>query len=389
MVPKLRQMMILGAIGLAFSAACSFLAPPPPGGTDTTNGGGDTTDADGASTGTLRLLVTDKPFPFEFIKEALITITRVEVRSAEADDGNTNGGDGDDGNTNGGDGDDGNTNGGDGDDGNTNGGDGDDGNTNGGDGDDGNTNGGDGDDGNTTGDDGDDDDSDDDSAFIVIFEGERSFNLLDLQNGRTDLLAATEIPAGTYTQMRLMVTEGTVVLDDEEMREFNLRVPSGAQSGIKLKFTFEVEADTETTLLLDIDLSRAFSPIPGGRIDDVSTIRNFRFQPSLAMRLINLVDAGSISGTVTDGDTGPIEAASVTAFDGDDELGTTSTEADGTYTLGSLPAGTYRVEFSASGFEDLTIDDVSVTAGETTEGVDAVMSPSEGNGDGDGGGDGG
>ncbi len=349
MVPKLRQMMILGAIGLAFSAACSFLAPPPPGGTDTTNGGGDTTDADGASTGTLRLLVTDKPFPFEFIKEALITITRVEVRSAEADDGNTNGGDGDDGNTNGGDGDD----------------------------------------GNTTGDDGDDDDSDDDSAFIVIFEGERSFNLLDLQNGRTDLLAATEIPAGTYTQMRLMVTEGTVVLDDEEMREFNLRVPSGAQSGIKLKFTFEVEADTETTLLLDIDLSRAFSPIPGGRIDDVSTIRNFRFQPSLAMRLINLVDAGSISGTVTDGDTGPIEAASVTAFDGDDELGTTSTEADGTYTLGSLPAGTYRVEFSASGFEDLTIDDVSVTAGETTEGVDAVMSPSEGNGDGDGGGDGG
>lgn len=367
MVPKLRQMMILCVIGLAFTAACSFLAPPRPGGTDTTNGGGDTTDADGAGTGTLRLLVTDKPFPFEFIKEALITITRVEVRSAEADDA-------DDGNTNGGDGDDM-----------------DDGNTNDDDGNDGNTTDDDGDDGNTIDDDGDDDDSDDDSAFIVIFEGERSFNLLDLQNGRTDLLADTEIPAGTYTQMRLIVTEGTVVLDDEEMREFNLRVPSGAQSGIKLKFTFEVEADTETTLLLDIDLSRAFSPIPGGRIDDVSTIRNFRFQPSLAMRLINQVDAGSISGTVTDGDTSPIEAASVTAFDGDDELGTTSTEADGTYTLGSLPASTYRVEFSASGFEDLTIDDVSVTAGETTEGVDAVMTATEGNGDGDGGdgGDGG
>ena len=41
---------------------------------------------------------------------------------------------------------------------------------------------------------------------IAVFDGEKSFNLLELQNGRTDLLADVEVPAGVYTQMRIFVT---------------------------------------------------------------------------------------------------------------------------------------------------------------------------------------
>ena len=295
-------------------------------------------DFDGG-TGTLKLLITDKPYPLELIKEATVIISRVEVRRAdEVEDDDADGED---------DGDDDN-----GDEtaaGQT---------VENGDGD---------------GDDGDDDDNG--SPWIVIQDTEQEFNLLDLQNGRTDLLANAVIDAGTYTQMRLIVPSGSIVVGNEiEEKRFDLTVPSGAQTGIKLHFTFEVNDDEETTLLLDVDLTRAFQPIPGGHIDDIEQIREFKFRPSLAMRLINIEEAGSIAGTVTDGSGDPLKGVTVTVLDEDEtEVSTAFTETDGTYTVIGLPAGTYKLVFSADGYADAEVTGVEVAAGEITEGVDAVL----------------
>lgn len=205
-----------------------------------------------------------------------------------------------------------------------------------------------------------------DSEWIIVSEEEKTLDLLDMRNGRTDLLADATIPAGHYTELRLIVTGGTVKLIDDD-RIFDLRVPSGEQTGIKLKLAFDVPDDGAATLLLDVDLSRAFMAIPPGHSDDPASIRSFRFQPAIAMRLINIVEAGQISGVVTDAGTQlPIENAQVAASRDGSEVGSTFTDPDGTYTLMGLAAGTYSVEFSAIGYLNHTEGAVEVVAGQTT-----------------------
>ncbi|MFQ5805134.1 MAG: DUF4382 domain-containing protein [Phycisphaerae bacterium] len=359
-------------------------------------------------TGSLRLLVTDKPYPYEYIEEALVTITRVEIRRANADDEADANDEGDE--------DEGDVDESDGDEGDGGEEDDDEGDDDEGDGpgdsapDDTDNSDADGDDsdepleqaepaqaakddaagGAAAEDQGADenDDGDDDGGegrpFIVIYADEagREFDLLELQNGRVDVLADADVPAGTYDQMRIVVTEGQIRLNDGREFTLPLRVPSGEQTGIKLHFRFEVEAEQETTLLLDIDLSKAFSPIPGGRIDDPDQIRSFQFSPSIAMRLIRMADAGSVSGTVSDVEGDPLADVSVTTYRGDDEVGNTVTAADGSYVLSALPGGEYDLVFAANGFEDGELEGVSVRAGRKTDGAGFVMQASEGDGDG-------
>ncbi|MEO0108437.1 MAG: carboxypeptidase-like regulatory domain-containing protein, partial [candidate division WOR-3 bacterium] len=92
--------------------------------------------------------------------------------------------------------------------------------------------------------------------------------------------------------------------------------------------------------------------------------------------------SGSISGTITDAVTGnPIEGAKVTAgCCGRSAL----TGADGSYTIGNLPAGSYRVkamkcgEYEPGEYPNL----VEVAEGQHVEGIDISLTPIGGSGSG-------
>ncbi|UCG16295.1 MAG: DUF4382 domain-containing protein [Phycisphaerales bacterium] len=348
---------------------------------DTTGGATDGTDddttddvdTDDEATGQLKVLITDKPYPFEFIAEALVTITRVEVHmitsyAGDVDMNILEEGGGDDADTNGLH--DVDTNGLD--DADTNGLY--DVDTNGLD--DADTNGG--DDGQVFDGDGDSQDT----PWITVYEGEMSFDLVKLRDGRTDLLADVQIPAGEYNQMRVTVTEGWITLIPEEDgdtdgRVFPLRVPSGENSDIDLHLWFDVWPGHEKTLLLDVDMSRTFKPVPGGEINGPGEIREFTFTPWLGLRLTEMDGAGSISGVVTEVGTNgldPVHGVSVTAYDDADiEVTTTASNANGAYTVSGLEAGEYRLEFWAAGFEEAELTGIAVTTGQTTEGVDVTL----------------
>jgi hypothetical protein len=94
------------------------------------------------------------------------------------------------------------------------------------------------------------------------------------------------------------------------------------------------------------------------------------------MRLINLLDAGRIAGTVVNGDGNPLAAVSVTAYDAaDNEVTGTATTEDGTFVLSGLTTGIYRVEFSLTGFQDAEVTGIEVTANQTTTIDEVTMTP--------------
>jgi predicted component of type VI protein secretion system len=84
-----------------------------------------------------------------------------------------------------------------------------------------------------------DDDNDDDSGWTSLEAENEIINLLDFTGGISKVLVDRfAIPAGTLSQMRLVLGDGnTIVIENdlEEDEEFDLKTPSAQQSGLKLK----------------------------------------------------------------------------------------------------------------------------------------------------------
>jgi hypothetical protein len=193
------------------------------------------------------------------------------------------------------------------------------------------------------------------SGWEVVSTEERRLDLLDLTNGVTATLVDTEVPVGRLTQIRLHVVEAAVHLTDG--RVFDLDIPSGDQSGIKIfpDPDIEVLSALTTELLLDFDVSRSFHPIPASA-ERAEEISEFFFRPSV--RCANLSETGTLSGRVFDDagtpgvatDDTAIEGAAVVAYRDGIEAATTATAADGRYALPGLLPGEYTLAASASGF---------------------------------------
>ena len=60
--------------------------------------------------------------------------------------------------------------------------------------------------------------TDNDSLYTVLFEGEKVIDLLDLQNGITEELLSMDLEAGSYDLIRLHVTSAKIILDRETGR---------------------------------------------------------------------------------------------------------------------------------------------------------------------------
>jgi hypothetical protein len=130
---------------------------------------------------------------------------------------------------------------------------------------------------------------DDETGFVELLDAEETpatYDLLELQDGVTALLGESLVPAGTYSQLRMIVDDATVTLIDGY--EFNdgttmqtLFVPSGMETGIKVQTSGVIEADegTVTVMVIDFDVDQSF--VIQGDPETPAGINGILFTPEL------------------------------------------------------------------------------------------------------------
>ena len=188
------------------------------------------------------------------------------------------------------------------------------------------------------------------------------YHLLDLTNGVSALIADAELPAGTYNQLRLLLDEGNRVVVDGE--EFDLFIPSGLKSGLKIHHVFEIVEGESYAATLDFDAARSVKVNGRGR---------YSMRP--VVRVQEDTSAGHIIGMTV-----PVEAlAMVWTVAGSDTVTTFADVETGAFMLSTLPVGTYDLNFVPTGegpYTEVSMTGVEVTAGNTTDvGTVALMIP--------------
>jgi len=237
---------------------------------------------------------------------------------------------------------------------------------------------------------------------VVAVDPAETINLLDFQGkNAAPLLVDHELMAGNYSWLRLGVDaaldnnggggdtggalcdgEGSyIVMSDGGV--YNLYVPSGAETGLKLVSGFTVPANGSADFTVEFDLMKSITAPPG-------MSPNVILRP--ALRLVNNIDAGTLTGSVASAlATAESCAPAVYVFDDgvtpnaiddgetadpNDPVATAivneTMAADGqmeyTYTVGFLLAGDYEAAFTCDGttFEPMEGMGATITANGTT-----------------------
>jgi hypothetical protein len=129
----------------------------------------------------------------------------------------------------------------------------------------------------------------------------RQIDLLQYQEGRAVLLLdGVTLPAGDYEWIRLIVDNEPGVRDSYLVQttgeECELRVPSGAESGLKLNRGFTLAADGSVALTIDFDLRQSIHAPPGQQGSAEECTQGYLMRPTL--RIVDDANVGAIAGTV-------------------------------------------------------------------------------------------
>ena len=101
----------------------------------------------------------------------------------------------------------------------------------------------------------------DSAGWVTLGTNAKVYNLLGLQNGVDTLLATGTVQSGTVQELRLILgSNNTVVVGGVT---YPLTIPSGSESGLKIKVGKNISAGLDS-LLVDFDAALSIQSEPNG-----------------------------------------------------------------------------------------------------------------------------
>ena len=220
--------------------------------------------------------------------------------------------------------------------------------------------------------------------WVTITAPRKRFNLLELQQGKTELVGAGQIPSGAYKAVRMVIDtdSSSVIMNDG--REATVYWPVAGELTLNALVESPVSVpDAGADIVIDFDVGRSF--LPGNPLADPlpgQWVPSDQFTFISWIRAVNRAATGTIAGTVRGDRTGdgvpdPIPNAAISVYRSNDTSlalysasATGRTDENGAYKIAFLPPGAYVIHVDPLGV--LQVDEtwseaVSVSAGGTTQ----------------------
>lgn len=192
----------------------------------------------------------------------------------------------------------------------------------------------------------------------IVLAPARRIDLLALTNGVLEELGSTALPAGDYSQVRLVLASNSAADPFANAVQVTggalvaLDTPSAQQSGLKLQAHFTVEPGQLTDLVLDFDACK--SVVKAGNSGKYNLKPVVSVVPRLTTALQGYVAIDPALGATT-----------VSAQQGGVVVRSTVPDESGKFTLAYLPAGAYDIVVVSEGRATLVVTGVPVATGST------------------------
>ncbi len=194
----------------------------------------------------------------------------------------------------------------------------------------------------------------------VVLATPQRVDLLTLTNGTLLPLGQTLLPAGTYTQMRLVLAPNTPAnpkanaITPTGGSEVALTTPSGAQSGLKMNVDIEIAPGTVADFAIDFDACKSF--VRAGNSGQILLKPVLSVMPVVSnISIVGYLDPSLVAA-----------GTSVSAQVGGVLVRATPPDSSGRFTLFPVPTGNYDLVITAAGRVNAVMTGVPVTATGTT-----------------------